>query len=115
MNPMRGISNAQQSTVIGVTARIPVVEARKMFLERLEQQLPSRGEVSDEQLLQAVDAALKSFRPGTWYGDEQGPIPNDTTGMALSEFARSTGAACRCRCGTGRHTRVCPRAPTASA
>ena len=60
---MRGISDAQQSSVIAVVAKIPVAEARKPFLVELEKQLPKTGKVGDETLLACINAALESFPP----------------------------------------------------
>jgi hypothetical protein len=84
---MRGISDAQQSSVIAVVAKIPVAEARKPFLIELEKQLPKAGKVSDETLLACINSALKSFKPGQWQGDVQGAFPPITEDLPLKEAA----------------------------
>ena len=84
---MRGISDAQQSSVIAVVAKIPVAEARKPFLVELEKQLPKTGKVGDETLLACINAALKSFPPGAYCGDAQGVFPPITEDISLKEAA----------------------------
>jgi hypothetical protein len=83
------ISDNQQSSIISIVAKIPVAPARKPFLIELEKQLPKSGKVTDERLLQAINAALGSFTPGRWEGDEQGVRPSVDTypHMTLSEAA----------------------------
>ena len=86
---MQNISDAQQSSVIAVVAKIPVAEARKPFLIELEKRLPKTGKVSDAQLLAAINAALKSFPPGAYQGDALGvrPTSDDCAHMTLAEIA----------------------------
>jgi hypothetical protein len=67
---MRNVTDKQQDTLIGVTARIPVPEARKIFLAKVERRLPRAGRVTDEQLAEIINAALASFKSGTYYVEE---------------------------------------------
>lgn len=93
---MRGLSDPQQSTLIGVIARVPVEQARKLVLERVEATLPKSGRVTNEALLQAINVALKSFEPGEWEADEQGVRPSIDTlqHMTLAELARAYQRCC---------------------
>jgi hypothetical protein len=84
---VKNLSDGQLSTCIGIVARIPVVEARQIFLERLTARLPAKGKVSTEQLTDAINATLKSFRPGQWMGDTQGVIYPPPDELSLNEAA----------------------------
>jgi hypothetical protein len=83
----KAISDRQYSTLIGTIARIPVEQARRLFLERIEQALPKAGKVSDEQLLSAVNSALSSFTPGQYRFDQRGLIPDIDEATSLIEAA----------------------------
>lgn len=63
------LSVAAYSTIIGLVARIPVEQARRLFLERIEAALPAKGAISSEQLNDAVNDALASFKPGKYVLD----------------------------------------------
>ena len=84
---MKGISDAQQALVIQTVAKIPVPDARKPFLVALEKLLPAKGRVSDQQALEAVNAALASFKPSSYRGDAQGAYPSDMSRLTLNELA----------------------------
>lgn len=60
------LSDQQFSSLIGVVARIPVQDARRLFLERIEAALPAKGKVTETQLTDAVNATLASFEPGSY-------------------------------------------------
>lgn len=60
------LSDAGFSTLIGVTAKIEVQDARRLFLERVEAALPATGKISSEKLAEAINSALQSFRPGQY-------------------------------------------------
>jgi hypothetical protein len=82
------ITDQQQSSIITIVAKIPVEAARKPFLAELEKQLPNTGKVTDARLLAAINAALASFPPGQWQGDEQGFFPSDTAQLTLVEHGQ---------------------------
>jgi hypothetical protein len=69
---MRNVTDAQQSTLIGVVAKIPVAEARKVFLGKVERRLPRVGAVTDDAFGDIVNAALASFQPGAYRTDHNG-------------------------------------------
>jgi hypothetical protein len=81
------LSDKQYSQLIGVIARVPVQEARRLVLERVEQALPKARKVSDQELLSAINAALASFPPGQLQGDHRGLIPDISGAKSLVEAA----------------------------
>jgi hypothetical protein len=81
------LSDAQYSTLIGIVARLPIEQARRLFLERVEAALPAKGKISEAQLTDVVNNAHASFKPGTWQGDEQGFIPAITETTSLKDAA----------------------------
>jgi hypothetical protein len=89
----QALTDRQYSTLIGVIARVPVEEARRLVLERVEAALPSSGKITDEQLLEVINAALASFTPGQYRGDHRGVIPEITASTSVHEaseiYARS--------------------------
>ena len=86
---MRGLSDSQQSTLIGVIARTPVEQARRLVLEKIEASLPKTGKVTNAQLLESINSALASIPPGRWQADERGVRPEaaDCLHMTLAEIA----------------------------
>ena len=86
---MKNISDAQQSTLIGVIARVPVEEARRLVLEKIEASLPKSGKVTDARLLESINLALGSIPPGRWQIDEQGVRPDaaDCLHLPLAQIA----------------------------
>jgi hypothetical protein len=84
---VKNISDAQQALVIQTVAKIPVPDARKPFLQKLEALLPAKGKVRDDCLIKAINASLASFKPGTYRGDAQGAYPSDTSTLTLNEAA----------------------------
>lgn len=84
----KAITDAQYSTLIGVIARVPVEEARRLVLERVEAALPKAGKVKDAQMLAAINDALRSFPPGAYQGDENGFFPTDMSALTLAALAR---------------------------
>ena len=84
---MRGLNDSQQSTLIGVIARVPVEQARKLVLVELEKQLAGKKRVTNEQLLAAINSVLAAIPPGTYSGDAQGAFPPITEDLTLKEAA----------------------------
>jgi len=69
---MRWLSDPQQELVIRTIAKIPLPMARRDFLERLEPKL--RAKMSDEQVVEAINATLAQFEPGHYRVDSSGRV-----------------------------------------
>jgi len=69
---MRHVSASQQELVIRTIARIPLPMARRDFLTRLEPRLTRK--MTDEQVVEAINATLASFPPGAYQIDSAGRV-----------------------------------------
>jgi len=87
---MKHVNDAQQQLVIRTIARIPIARARKDFLERLERRLTRK--MSDDQVVEAINATLGQFEPGSYHVDSAGRVfradePRITMSTPLKEAA----------------------------
>ena len=84
------ITDSQYSTLIGVIARVPIEEARRLVLEKIEAALPKAGKVTDARLLESINLALGSIPPARWQIDEQGVRPDavDCLHLPLAQVAQ---------------------------
>ena len=97
------ITDLQYSTLIGVIARVPIEEARRLVLEKIEASLPKSGKVTDARLLESINVALGSIPPGRWQIDEQGVRPDavDCLHLPLAQVAHFISAGCDPQRGCG--------------